>query len=173
MPVADSQELSPFDQARALELCGEHEAACRLYRKVVSPDGNLEEVYVSLWRIGVYTGRTEDLLMASVYRPCRLEALVHLCGLLRGRDEWATIYAISRSKRGIPNGDTLLVDASAEWRIVEEHGRAAMTLGCKKEAMSDFRFVIDHYQLPEADGVRLFKHFLRAKAMTIPEGSPQ
>lgn len=173
MLAADSQELSPFDQARALELCGEHEAACRLYRKVVSPDGNLEEVYVSLWRIGVYTGRTEDLLMASVYRPCRLEALVHLCGLLRERGEWATVYAISRSKRGIPNGDTLLVDKSAEWRIVEEHGRAAMTLGCKKEALSDFWFIIDHYALARVDGMRLCEHLARAEALVIPEGSPQ
>ena len=161
-------QTSLFEQGKAFEDLGEKTAALRLYAKAIDTKSPIEEMYCSLWRVGVLTGRTEDLLMASVYRPCRLEALVHLCGLLRGRGEWATIYVVARYKRGIGNLDSLLVDKTCEWRIVEEHGIAAMNLGCKEEAISDFRFVLDHYDLEPADRDRVAGYLQEAKDLVLP-----
>jgi glycosyltransferase involved in cell wall biosynthesis len=104
--------------------------AIQAYERRASMGGWEEEVYYSLFQIGVLKQRrqrdpnsiVQAFLTAYQFRPSRAEALVELAAHYRGTHEWALAELFARAALAIPRPpDILFVDSSAyEWRVFDE-----------------------------------------------------
>ena len=150
-----------FYHGQTLAILGRYLEAADKYLECAAKSKWDEEVYVALWQVGYLlrlSGRPIEevlsaLLRAHNYRPQRLEALVELCEQLRLHGKYQESYDLSLITPAL-SGDTLFVHPHTVWRILEEHGLAALCLGKNDEAREYFLRVAE-YDLPEAARARV------------------
>jgi tetratricopeptide (TPR) repeat protein len=163
-----------FGIANALWNLGRYSEAVGKYNERAAMGGSPEEVYCSLWRVGECgrkLGKPPDEVASALYRayffrPTRFEALVSLCLILRDNERFDLGYRLSMVNP-TQSSDTLLVDRSAEWQILEEHALAALHLDHLDEAREYFDLVAG-YNLSGDDRERIEEN-IKVASESAPE----
>jgi tetratricopeptide (TPR) repeat protein len=138
---------------------GELERALELYRRRVRVGGWEEEVYYSLYQVGMITAQAGDwpnaavaLMEAWERRPARLEALYELVSGLRQRDLHQTAYALARGSVDQRQPDDILFVEPwiYEWGLLFEYSIAAYWVGRHKRALRACNQLLKIDRLPDA-----------------------
>lgn len=128
-----------FYLAQSYKDCLENEKAIAFYRRRAEMGGWAEEIWNSLYFIGILSEKLERpfeeirdaYLRAYNYRPTRAEALYALAKLHRqnGHKAMAHVYASAATSTPYPD-DNLFVDESVySWRSLDEYAVTANNLG--------------------------------------------
>src|SRR3954454_19893824 len=131
-----------FYLAQTYRDLGETERAVELYEKRASIGGWVEEVYYSLYQVGVLTpdwgAASLALMRAWQSRPERAEALYRLVSGLRERDLHHTAYALARTGIRMRKPDDLLFVEPwiYRWGMLFEFSICAYWAGRERSALT-------------------------------------
>lgn len=142
-----------FYYAQSLRDAHDHEMAIAMYEYRVEMGGWPEEVFFSLYQIGVILERigedpTLAYLKAWQYRPTRIEPLVALARYHRLQNNFHLAYMflneLFMDGFDLSTDDVLFVDKSAyDWRALDEFAIAAYWTGRHHEAISANQELLD------------------------------
>lgn len=154
-----------FYYAQSLRDAGELEAAIAAYRRRADMGGWDQEVWYSLFQIGLLLARQgapmeqqiDALLRAWEFRPSRAESLCELAHLLRMARRYASARLFAEQAAAIADtSDTLFVDRSVyRWRARDEQAVSAWHLGRHEECARLCRALLADPGLPEAQRARI------------------
>jgi tetratricopeptide (TPR) repeat protein len=148
-----------FYLAQTYRDLGEHERALTLYSRRADMGGWEEEVFYSLYQVGVLQVRMGDwpravtaLIAAWEYRPARIEPLHVLASTLRLRGEYRAACLFAKHGLGSPKpGDHLFVERWIyEWGLLFEYSIAAYWVGDPHAALRACDRLLDCRRLPDA-----------------------
>lgn len=146
----------------------QHAQAERYYRKRAEMGGWEEEVWSSLYQVGLLRERLnrpaaqilEAHLEAFNFRPVRAEPLVALARYFRLQKQYASCFIFAQAALGIPKpNDILFLDsATYAWRALDEFAIAAYWLGRYAECSTACDALLASGALPEAQRERVEKN---------------
>ena len=146
-----------FYLAQTLRDLGEHEQAVKLYRRRAAMGGWDEEIFYSLYQVGVlltpvdWPGAAAALLEAWNARPPRAEPLYQLAVGFRQRQQYAAAHLFA--SRGLtiamPQDLLFLSPWVYQWGLWFEYSIAAYWVGDIKESLAACERVLAHKDLPE------------------------
>ncbi len=139
-----------------------------VYRRRVAMGGWDEEVWFSLYQIGVLAERLglEPMEIsfahtsAYQFRPTRAEPLVWLARYHRSRGELALALLYARRAAAIPRpADLLFVeDAAYTWQALDEVAVAAYYVGARDEGRAALQRLLTENRFPDAERARMFEN---------------
>jgi tetratricopeptide (TPR) repeat protein len=156
-----------FYLAQSFRDAGLLERAIATYERRVAIGGWAEEVWYSMYQIGVLLerlGRFEEALRACLrayqYRPTRAEPLCALARFHRERGEHAVAHLfaspIARAKRP---GDILFIEDDVyAWRALDEYSVATYYVGDHERALSAIDELLGSPLLPESERPRVLEN---------------
>jgi glycosyltransferase involved in cell wall biosynthesis len=139
------------------DLC-EHERALELYCRRMNMGGWEEEVFYSMYQLGLLRARLGEwpwavtaLIAAWEYRPTRIEPLYELVSGLRRRGEHHTAHVLAKRGLDAPQpSDHLFVERWIyEWGLLFEYSIAAYWAGDPHAALRACDRLLDHKGLPD------------------------
>jgi tetratricopeptide (TPR) repeat protein len=168
-----------FYLAQTYRDLGETEHAVELYEKRASVGGWAEEVYYSLYQVGVLTAdwgaASVALMRAWESRPARAEALYRLVSGLRERDLHRSAYALGRTGIRMSQPDDLLYVEPwvYRWGMLFEFSICAYWAERPDEALTACDRLLELDDLPE--GIRtqtVANREFCVQALDAQRGSP-
>lgn len=154
-----------FYLAQSLRDAGEAAAALDAYRHRVALGGWAEEIWYSLFQIGVLleqlNAEAGDIINAYLAahdaRPTRAEALCELARYLRLSGRYASAYVHAQAAAAIPMpNDLLFIDHSVyRWRARDEQAVSAYYIDRRTECARISRELLDEGSAPAEQHARL------------------
>ncbi len=133
-----------FYLAQSHRDAGDGEAAIVAYRRRAAMGGWEEEVWYSLYQVGLLSERAERhaeavhaWLEAFACRPTRREPLLELARHYRAAKQYAAAYLFAKRAVAIPRPDDILFleESAYEWRADDELSVAAYWVGEYRESL--------------------------------------
>jgi tetratricopeptide (TPR) repeat protein len=159
---------STFYLAQSFRDAGMLERAIAAYERRAAMGGWAEEVWYSLFQVGVLRQRLgaptalvlEAHLRAHQYQPRRAEPLCALSSYHRGRAEYALAHLFARPIAHCPRPDDGLFvdDALYEWRALDEYAIAAYYTGDHPAALAANDELLGSGKLPESERARVIRN---------------
>lgn len=136
------------------------------YQKRVDMGGWEEEVFYSLYRLGMIAAITnkpfheikERFLMAWNYRPIRAEPLLHIAKMYRmiNQPRLAYLYATLAKKMPYPQFDILFIDEDVyKWQVDDEIASTAFYLHKYDEGIAYAKNLLQNPAYPESERPRM------------------
>jgi glycosyltransferase involved in cell wall biosynthesis len=170
-----------FYLAQTCRDLGEHRRAVELYARRVRMGGWDEEVFYSLYQVGVMRAQLGEwpqaaaaLIAAWEQRPTRIEPLHALASGLRLRGEHHTAHLFARRGLGSPRPrDHLFVERWIyEWGLLFEYSIAAYWVGDPPAALRACDRLLDCERLPEAHRRQTIENRAFCMQALSPNGDP-
>lgn len=172
-----------FYLAQSLKDLGKYDEAVIYYEKRVEKENWPEEVYYSLYQIGLcklksgksFEEYSDALLKAYEYRPSRLEALHYLVNSCRltNRFDMGYKYGINAINTAYPHNDVLFIEKYIhKWAFFDELALCSHYIGKNKTAIQIYKRLMDNNLLPPNQIERFEKNmefFKRAYEIQIRE----
>lgn len=157
-----------FYLAQSYRTAGETEKALQAYRKRAEMGGWEEEVWYSMFQVGVLSERlnrppasvTESYLAAYQFRPARAEPLVSLAAYYRLKDQFALAHLFASMAIHIPKPEDILFldDSCYQWRALDEYSTSSYYLGRHEESRRACEQLLAGGYLPEVECDRVRKN---------------
>ena len=154
-----SNARTVFYLAQTLRDLGRVEEPIDLYRRRAAMGGWPEEVFYSLYQVGVLTHRAgqRDQAMIALfdawnYRPQRIEPLYELAWMFRERRLYHAAHLVSQRGIGTPvPEDTLFLHRwMYQWGLLFEYSIAAYWVGQPRAALEACNRLLEMPQLPDS-----------------------
>ncbi len=157
-----------FYLAQSYRDAGELHKAIQTYHRRADMDGWDEEIWYSLFQIGVLkeaAGIEEHFvvdayLAAYQYRPGRAEPMHHLARFYRLRERFplAHLFASQAVQTPQPDDGLFLDNAVYDWRCLDEYAIAAFYAGEIEEARKANQRLLSEGKVPESELPRIRKN---------------
>jgi glycosyltransferase involved in cell wall biosynthesis len=173
-----SNSRNVFYLAQSYLNAGQNEEAISWYSKRIELGGWEEEVYYSMYAIGIARQRQncpwsqclDSYLEGWNYRPIRIECLYQIVLFYRGQSKYSLGYffALQASKIPVPQNDILFVRADLyEWRILDELAVCASWINKKLETFEICSSLLNKNSIPDDDLKRIYGN----RIMCVPHMS--
>jgi glycosyltransferase involved in cell wall biosynthesis len=167
-----------FYLAQSYRDAGSLDRALNAYRKRASMGGFAEEVWYSLYQVGLLQERlgrplaevVQSLLMAYQARPSRAEPLCTLASLYRTREEFALAHLFASQARCMVRPDDILFvdEATYAWRSLDEYAIAAYWVGEYEQAFEANRRLLEGGSLPPDQRARVAQNQEFCRSRRLP-----
>jgi tetratricopeptide (TPR) repeat protein len=170
-----------FYLAQTFRDLGRIDEAVALYRRRAEMGGWEEEVFYSLYQVGVLEARREDwpvaieaLITAWNYRPQRIEPLYELAWILRDREQYHAAHTFAELGQGTQApGDWLFVERWIyDWGLLFEYSISAYWCGKFDACIKACKRLLKIDTLPESNRLQTRRNMefaLREKARDAVE----
>lgn len=148
-----------FYLAQSYRDAGHLEKSLEVYQRRVDMGGWDQEVFWSLYQIGVLQEALEmpesifvkSYSKAYSYRPSRLEPIYRLCNYFRLQDNCMLSYLVSQSLIDLPQPDDALFVESwvYEWGLLLEYSICAYWIGHYEEALHASNAILARDNIPQ------------------------
>tara|TARA_E500000305_G_scaffold100310_2_gene93110 strand:- start:1137 stop:2402 length:1266 start_codon:yes stop_codon:yes gene_type:complete len=165
---------------------GEYEIAMEWYLKRCQAGGWEEEVFYSMYRVGIcnvllerpWNQIQDAFLQCWAYRPCRIEPLWQLSRLYRnnGNPRLAYLFANQGLQVGYPEDDILFIAHDLwEWQILDEVAATAYYVHEFEKGLAASNMLMNNPKFPKEhhartlENIKLYKEAIERKSLAEKE----